>query len=163
MPKATLIFPSSYNVAGKGFKRDKPQTVSVEQAVYLSTVENFDVDFEGMTPAEVQKYMFDLEKVGNKPADIDLLHTQIRLALAALDPEDAANLTKDNRVDSRALARVLGYTVTSLERDDALGYPPAGTPVTTARQGKKVRLSRGAKISIAGDNPDSQLTQGVEL
>lgn len=122
MPSATLTFPASYNVMAMGFKRGQSREVTIPQAVYLSTVENFEVDMGELTAQDIQKHMFEMEKNTVKPKDPDLILTHVRLAYAALDKDDKDNFNKDGRIDSRALSRVLGYTVTNTERDEALSH-----------------------------------------
>lgn len=138
MPKATLLYPVSCKVGGKTFRKNQGQEVDIPLAVYLSTRENFSVDMDGLTAKEIQDHMFSREKSAQKPHDPQVLMNQIKIAAVALDPEDKSNLTKENRFDSRALSRVLGYTVTSDERDEALGYDNQSDDP----KGARLRLSR---------------------
>lgn len=159
MPTAKLLFPVSCKVNGDTFKKGIARDVEVSQAVYLSTRTNFEVDFGDMTRADIQKYMVEMEKSGKKPHDPDVVLAQIVIANAAVDPGDKSNFTKEGRVDSRLLSRILGYTVTTSERDVALEYPTE----PGSGKGSRLKVARPKPVSVEPGLLDTGATGGVAI
>lgn len=162
---ATLLYPSTYRMKGAKFEKGVRTNVSLPVAAYLMALENFYVDLNGASMAEVQESISVSREERRKPEDGDQVMRDIQRMADLLDPETESNFLKDGRPDARALSRMLGYTVTAEERDEALGYDDedggdqraAGyatrkkAPETDAKdrqEAKKLRIARSEGVKL---------------
>lgn len=69
-----------------------------------------------------------------KPQNLQARYAAINEAADQLDLDNEANFTKEGKPDARALSAILGWVVTSKDRDEALKSvaPPAETPKKVA-------------------------------
>jgi hypothetical protein len=116
MPSVILQRPNRVNVMGQMFERGVVTPVSQEIARALEENPRFIVKW-----AKGEDQNAPDEDTGpKKPVVRQKRMSMIRAAIDQLSEDDEKVWTKDGRPDARALSKILGWTVTNQERDEAL-------------------------------------------
>lgn len=110
MPKATLLKPASLTIHGDKFVRGVPREVPAFLAAKLAEDERFKV-------TGLQGVIADAAPKVPERSRGDIL---IAIRSAADRLTEDTDFTSDGKPDCRALSRILGFTVTIKDRDEAL-------------------------------------------
>lgn len=117
--------PRRINTHGHIFERGVDQTVSAEVGRSLENDARFDVKFdkaELAVPLAASQQQSGSEKP-QRPESKEARIAAIRDAIGELDEDNEDHWTNDGKPDARALTSILGWQVTSPERDEALAQP----------------------------------------
>ena len=160
MSHVTLKFPLTYTLPKhptfhKGVKTPVPH----ELAVALDGNPNFDVELSVQAAGEV------VVTKGKRPKSPAEVSVEILEAAAQLDVEDEASFTADGKPDARALTKILGWQVTSADRDEAMTKAVKKGGVRIVRKSKTEEgLDTGAEQGEAPpEETDPTTTQAVEV
>lgn len=152
--------PRRINTKGILFVREVPvENVPRDIAEQLDADERFIVKFTaGDSVAPEREEAIEAQEDENtgetgkriKPKNAAERYAAINDAADQLDLDNDAHFTKDGKPDARALSSILGWVVTSADRDAALKTvaPPSDTPVKVS---SNVTIRRRAEQAPATD------------
>ena len=131
MPTVTLLSPKRLMIHGVLFHQNRPQETTNEIARALDNRSTVRVDWHGVKPGMPRSTGARQAAVepDRDPAETARRLTQIRAAVAKLDPDNESHFTQLGKPDARALSVILGWPVSGAERDAALASAhPAESP-----------------------------------
>lgn len=154
--------PRRINTHGHIFERGVEQTVSAEVGRSLENDDRFDVRFdkaELAAPLAASQQQSGSEKP-SRPESKEARIAAIRDAIGELDEDNEDHWTNDGKPDARALTSILGWQVTSDERDDALAQPDGQQPTMEQQAAPSGKGRRGGVKIVRKNGAPAPLDTG---
>jgi hypothetical protein len=170
MPQVTLLKPRTFRLGQTEFV--KGETVDVDLLTLARCREypdRFEIRDGDVKQKDVQAAIVTQREVvaptksSEKPDDPEKVMRDIKVAYMNLDPDESSNFTKNGKADARALSKMVGYTVTAAERDDALEDDPDEQEAPVASAAGPVTPDDAPKRLKLGKTPTTSEDSGEEL
>lgn len=162
MPTVTLKKggPRRLNIRGHIFEREQPLPVDIGVASALRGDDRFRVEVPaGVTLPAAPAAPAEPAAPTGKAAKMQA----ILAAIDELDEDNEAHWTNDGKPDARALTSILGYQVTSAERNEAMKIAASDNPpapagnVRVVRRGKKTGDEAAPVVETPSDDAEGQV------
>lgn len=121
-----LLKPRTFSTMGYRFERGVETAVPYAVAKHLENDDRFEVVVD-RSKAPTQYEREGVDKNG-RPVNRNVRLQAIRDAADKLDIDDESNFTSTGLPDARKLTQILGWQVTTIERDEAIRRAPRSAP-----------------------------------
>jgi len=128
VPQATVILSVKRIVGKTVFHKGERVSVSEAFAIAHENDEFFKIEMQEtpettrLREAREEMVVDDDDDAPKRPDDPKRLIAAIRRAQTRLDPDKEGHFTRDGKPNANALSNILGYGITAVERDVALGF-----------------------------------------